>query len=1021
MQEHYRSQPPPSPAHGPYQQHPPYPGPRDGIVKREVPYEDHSRRSSSTGHVLEGAPAVQPVPTHQHHNQLPPYSDGQPRHMNYEHGPPSVPPTPGGYRAPTYAPPTPIAQYEHPSYSGGEPYYNVYSSSSKKKNTRASQACDNCRSLKAKCDETKPCKTCKDKNVECRYRDPVPKATDKAQADILEGLARLENMLQSQGNILSAHGNMLQAQGTDLTEVNRRLHKLESSYGRAPPVPVKPEPIIEDDHKVHGSPQTHSNTTLEHYSMSAASRDVAASTETAPSETTIHAGPAVEHYHNSETSQMQPNAEDEVERDPGPPVPPGEPAIPINHTTLAGLLLEWSSIKEITTKHLLREGVRFISEYPISIEQNRGALILYGRGEDSHHQIIPRETPDHGTIEAADDMSDMTSPSPAPDYGQLGGLSPPDQIEYRGGVLTADGNPDFSESQVWRYVESFREHILSMHPIIQNKVLDQWTRQFLDSLVPANPKPQWTPASKAAFAVDHQHEATGMKRKRSPEPDISEADKGKPSRPNRSTHSALMLTILALGKVCQYRSRIPDALHGVPDPLPHGSPRNHVTASPAQGSPIGPNPYGPSPSQGDGSARRTSTQTNSKASLGLKKNYDVIPGLEYFAYATDILGNQLGAYNNMKNVYANIFASLYYGQLERPMQSYAHINIASNKLLVILRPSLDKLRRLMTSNSMPTETKYNQLCLAFWTCLQLESDIIAELPLPPSGLLSYEDDMPRPDMKLLDHSGRVADSYNAQLYLRKHLNSIHRMFYAPTDPSKDNNTERYRNVNLVAESVSSMSWVSPRFRFDETDPPANELLAARLRAKYWGAQMITYRPFVRQILNFSYSTKMNPSSPNLPLDSEFRKEVDAPVINPDARSADDIQPAIIELAKKAIKALVESTRAFHALDEVGNKRPIITNVYGTAHAQWGNLLVLTACWQNPILRQYVDGHLLQYLYKRTIRFLHQSATATSSLRIDLNILKGLYQDFWPEDPPTGSSFSSHSSAPTPMGPPHIPH
>ena len=71
---------------------------------------------------------------------------------------------------------------------------------------------------------------------------------------------------------------------------------------------------------------------------------------------------------------------------------------------------------------------------------------------------------------------------------------------------------------------------------------------------------------------------------------------------------------------------------------------------------------------------------------GLKKNYDVIPGLEYFALATDILGNQLGAYNNMKNVYANIFASLYYGQLERPMQSYAHINSASNKLLVILRP-----------------------------------------------------------------------------------------------------------------------------------------------------------------------------------------------------------------------------------------------------------------------------------------------------------------------------------------------
>src|SRR5687768_17175256 len=110
MQNHYRQQPPPSPAHGPYQQHPPYPPPRDGIVKREAPYDEHSRRSSSTGHVLEGAPAVQPVPTHQHHNQLPPYADSQTRHMNYDHGPPSVPPTPGGYRTSAYPPPTPIGQ-----------------------------------------------------------------------------------------------------------------------------------------------------------------------------------------------------------------------------------------------------------------------------------------------------------------------------------------------------------------------------------------------------------------------------------------------------------------------------------------------------------------------------------------------------------------------------------------------------------------------------------------------------------------------------------------------------------------------------------------------------------------------------------------------------------------------------------------------------------------------------------------------------------------------------------------------
>jgi hypothetical protein len=43
----------------------------------------------------------------------------------------------------------------------------------------------------------------------------------------------------------------------------------------------------------------------------------------------------------------------------------------------------------------------------------------------------------------------------------------------------------------------------------------------------------------------------------------------------------------------------------------------------------------------------------------------------------------------------------------------------------------------------------------------------------------------------------------------------------------------------------------------------------------------------------------------------------------------DIDPQVVELAKKGIKALIESTRAFHGL---GDKRPIITNVFGTAHA-----------------------------------------------------------------------------------------
>lgn len=201
--------------------------------------------------------------------------------------------------------------------------------------------------------------------------------------------------------------------------------------------------------------------------------------------------------------------------------------------------------------------------------------------------------------------------------------------------------------------------------------------------------------------------------------------------------------------------------------------------------------------------------------------------------------------------------------------------------------------------------------------------------MPPSGLLSYEDDMPHPNMSLLEGFPKpVLDSYPGQLYLRTHLNSIHRMFYAPEDPSKPGQ-DKFQNVELVADAVSGMHWVAPSFAFNEDDPPATDLLAARLRAKYWGAQVITYRPFIRQILQFSHSINRHPSSPDPPTWSEFRVGVIAPSIQPGTKSLSDIDPGVIDLAKKGIKALVESTRAFHNL---GDDRPIITSVFGTAHA-----------------------------------------------------------------------------------------
>ena len=67
--------------------------------------------------------------------------------------------------------------------------------------------------------------------------------------------------------------------------------------------------------------------------------------------------------------------------------------------------------------------------------------------------------------------------------------------------------------------------------------------------------------------------------------------------------------------------------------------------------------------------------------------------------------------------------------------------------------------------------------------LTIYSDIVAELPCPHSGILTYEDDMPGPNLQAAsDIDGFdpfIIESYSAQLFLRKHLNQLHNMFYKP--------------------------------------------------------------------------------------------------------------------------------------------------------------------------------------------------------------------------------------------------
>ncbi|KAI1344892.1 hypothetical protein F5Y15DRAFT_10362 [Xylariaceae sp. FL0016] len=1025
---------PPSPAHAPY---PSY-APRDIAVKRDPGEETslpqlrrpHSNSNGIIGVTQDNHPPGPPHHPNQQHTDDPrrpmSFDNGHGGHNGHNgHNGPSMPPhSPATmYRPPhqNYHPPTPVPQ--HPQYAESHVYgpptpmyppLEIQAASAKRKAQRASQACDSCRQLKAKCDETKPCKNCREKGMDCKYRDPPAKQPDKVTADILDLLSALKEEMTSMKGDWRDATSAIKKMDHRLTSVESSLRNLNSETAN-----MKRESIEGDDRQgLRQSPQPDDKT--------------AAEEQHSPLGTTADPrGP----LSLNEAHEMIRNMHDEdIEDQPGPSVKPGKPAMPHNHTTLANLLLKWPAIHSMVAHHLAAERIIYIDEFPIRQEQLRGMLRVFGRGEgfDADIRVADKLTPqDHTMTEAGEDCSDAASPAPTGEaWGQVGSMTPPPAMEFKGGVINVEGNPDWDPNKVWKYVQSFKDNILNMHPIIIPRELDAIVTTFLNALPKSteNSNKSGSISKKADLARFINHAPTtvpsmpetGHKRKRSPfgdeeSPNVSHK---KPGRPFRSVDNALVLLVFALGKICLHKEKIPDVVRD-PEAPSHGSPsvRNGILASPTQGSPPGLTSWSqssslPSPKEHDRAfmSRRSSLQgTNSlpRVTQSHKRNMDVVPGLEYFALATDIIGSHLGGFN-LKHVWVHILAGLYHGQLGRVLESWSYITSASRTLQVILRPSFDRLTN--HNYSLGQNKRDNQLAFAFWTCLQLESDILAEMQLPHSGILQYESLMPYPDTTWAVNQGFPAplvQSYLAQLYLRKQLNQIHNLLYNPE------NDERQASLETGINHIQSMlkdtrsTWVPQDYVWNDSDPLATDILSARLRAKYWGSQVIIYRPFLRMILN-------NEAQPPTAYQIQPASAATWDNLGLDAGSPSvptHFDPRTIDYARLAIEALVESTRAFHGMDP--NQRIIVTNVFGTAHAQWGNLLTLAACYKDKLLGRFIDFDTLNTLFARTIKFFSMIAYPSSPLMMDMNILKGLANDLGFTQDDTGfranTSFSSVTS------------
>ncbi|KAH7080687.1 hypothetical protein FB567DRAFT_110659 [Paraphoma chrysanthemicola] len=926
--------------------------------------------------------------------------------------------SPTHHSDPAYHPPPapPGQQYGQPVAYQPSPYMGQYSgpgqAQMRRKQVRATQACNNCRSRKQKCDEARPCQFCRENNFDCQYKDVPPPKQDRSMMQLQDSVNNISDVLKDFIGEFSVWRQNVESRlpaGRGL-ELTSNLASPDAAFA-APPrdqsTSRMPTPL-----QNRSGPRRIGSMKMESPVVPYSNMSPGAASASTPIKQEAHL-----------VISQQPATPAESVRTDVSRTSNGEPkeksGLQSDHKTPAHILLtEWQSMAEFTdgieALHRLKESGHGIADYPMQLEQERGLLRVWGVGEGVDFNDGAQGP---GSPESSNE-SDASSPAPGKeglwghpptDHNSPSTSTPREHPGYEGG-LGPDGRPDFRSHVLRQLHLSYMQNFHTFHPFLNPSKLQRMFREFEE---------QYSPDARTANGASpaaHQLNP-GIKRKR------STSAFGEPYSPRgaieRSLRNAIVLLVLALGKVCSHKDGV----------LPH-----------PQGD------KGPHPSGAWGSFNHTSfpngSFTSDASDDSRPRNIDLLPGMAYFSYATDILGNQQGGHT-VGHAQAMILAALYIGQFARVLESWSWINSACRVVVVLIKADYAKLHRDFYFSKKDKEIltpkeryRLNLVMCAYWTCVQLESDILAELStLPSSNVTQYQNEIMYPAgvYDYLPMNGKETmgealpenkpkeDSdmmiYSSQIWLRVILNEAHNALYGASgnrsfDPS---------NIRAVIEHAKTHrgileSWrrvLPPHLAWDDNEPPPTNANIARLRAKYYGALYMILRPHLRiAVHEFKYP----------PLHQSFNQrgqwsQNNSPVASGDAATPtyrgsqmvnlDHEQRDSIAIACQCIDAAIRSTIAF---DRIGapedspyegyqmtrTARLIVTNIFGTLHAQFGNMLVLAAVYKSK-LYPYLphDTNLtpktLNALFKRTVHVLREVAPNSPVLKLDLEILEGVWK------------------------------
>lgn len=151
-------------------------------------------------------------------------------------------------------------------------------------------------------------------------------------------------------------------------------------------------------------------------------------------------------------------------------------------------------------------------------------------------------------------------------------------------------------------------------------------------------------------------------------------------------------------------------------------------------------------------------------------------------------------------------------------------------------------------------------------------------------------------------------------------------------------TRRVVFRNTLDQILTEWRTLLPeKLQWSDDDPPSRDINDARLRAKFYGAQYIIHRPFLRHALD----NEIQIQNVRSPKSDAFRgsRAVYSSQVNegrtgtmapPRPNIDKDAQTDILHSAKTCVNAAMQSTTAFDNI--IDHKRLIVTNIFGTAHA-----------------------------------------------------------------------------------------